>query len=473
MRNGARSRNVTEDEIHQYVVRKQREVRRMMKQYLEDRDESTVPGFYQLFDAVMNAYEFMESSWNSGRPVKIPKWQRDLRKSVTDVLRQFRTPSEEDERKSRNIRILSPRIFGISRQNPNEQRLLSPDLLSLSEDNEDSDSKIVPLKSKGDRRSLTELALEVSGASDVLMAMKEIIPEANSNFEVYLKFAKSMVDFFYRKSMFRSQLYDLHRFFKLLDKTYTSKQRRDLLSKGYTFMNRKQNEMVYGPNNPLNIRNVPSDYEYLSRLSEKERDIELIKMARHYAEEGLPSQKRRRKRENAQDAIVFEYELEPTNRGKRAIFRPLILSPVVLSATILDPVLMGPIILSPLVLFPVVLSPLVLGIETVNAQVMAPVILSPLLLFPIVVSPRVLNPFVLSPLTLSPAILLPATLEPLILTPFVLSPIILSPQDRSALILSPLVYSPLIRTRLTNYVVIISPAVVARKRRNASMLSVI
>lgn len=247
-----------------------------------------------------------------------------------------------------------------------------------------------------------------------------------------------------------------------LYKSYTRRQKDDVIRRGFTFLEPYQLKILYGPGSVYNSSETDFDLEEYERMSKKDRQLALEDEFRYLAgyerDTSLKSWSRRLKE-------IAESEMDGNTTTLRP-HRETTLSPVVLNPDILNPAVLGPLTFSSKkmvgdgVLNPAALSPTSLTARVGDPQIISPYVYAPNTLSASLFRPELLNPHVLSPETVnpnafSPTILKPIVLSPATLNPHTLSPNILSPRAVSPMIMSPGAFSPSI----------LSPGILSRKRR--------
>lgn len=119
---------------------------------------------------------------------------------------------------------------------------------------------------------------------------------------------------------------------------------------GYSMLNRKQINLMYGSKSPYNNSKAVQRFSYLNNSiihSLIEKDIHLSARAKNI---------QIRQKDQVLSPLAFAANnLNPT------VGNTIVLSPIIFSTIILSPILLGPIILSPLLFVPVILTPTVLS----------------------------------------------------------------------------------------------------------------
>ncbi|ETN85458.1 hypothetical protein NECAME_16759 [Necator americanus] len=462
---------------------------------------------------------------------KKPTVEEKLMKAPMDLIRNAvkigmimsgKNTSDFDEK---NIDVISPRFFPVVPEEnvDNKVKLISPSLFALHDEGEGIEketslTKAMSVFGRKDNEALLDFIIEAAGVSDALDGIKVRYPKtlqknenhhnvkltSQNGLEViesidwekkhiiqveHLQDEKSQDKNRQRDNPFYSpegqlpwltkenvtELYGegeknkIEAFEKLIG-SLSPDQLDQMNSTGYTVMDKKQLNVIYGRSSPYH------DQETLDRLSNVSiADIPdaLDQAVRGLAAETMKFQVQRRKQIVLSPLIFTPVILDPATASQPIIlsplmFDPLILSPSVFGAIVLSPYIFTPVILAPRVLAPIVLSPhifsptilspLVFAPNIVNSGVGNAIILSPLVFSPFILHPVALTPLILSPYVLNPFIGVPHTLSPIILSPFVLSPVVYSPPYYSAFLLSPHALSPAIESEGYCFVSILSPS---------------
>ncbi|VDO56374.1 unnamed protein product, partial [Haemonchus placei] len=345
---------------------------------------------------------------------------------------------------NKNIKLISPRLFSLVPEEIDNEviDLLSPSLLALHDEGrgvEDAFSLAKAIKHFDEQghEEWLNFVIEASGVSDAVSKIR--VAEDSPRLDEGLKNEHGQPLYFTKENV-TEMLGNTERskieVFEKLQKTFTSDQMKAMNTTGYTVMDDKQLELVYGPGSPYanattleQLRNVPA--AEIPHLIEN--------TIRNLADEVVAF---RAQRQN--DVVLSPLVLVSVVLAPAVASQPIVLSPILFVPIVLSPAIFGAVILSPWAFVPVILAPRIMSPIIVSPILLSPVILSPLALHPLVLSPGALVPFVLSPFVLTPFIINPVVLSPLILTPFCLSPFIIVPNVLSPLILSPFVLSPLI-----------------------------
>uniref|UniRef100_A0A158R580 Uncharacterized protein n=1 Tax=Syphacia muris TaxID=451379 RepID=A0A158R580_9BILA len=328
-----------------------------------------------------------------------------------------------------NFKILSPRFLPVIPDKKKIRHALSPNLFPMY--NDDSPNSILPipkmLKATGmsdsDRDAVIELIMQASGA-------RNMIDKTIESMDRIEKFG--LADDITNITVF------IRNMFTKLEKTFNSRQKREIKSRHYTFLTKEQLLSLFGPEGPYNNTKFPFSIEEYGTWSEEDKKNALFNRIRALAGETVddPARGSRRKRQVTLSPFAFS----PSVLGV-SVLAPVTLSPNIFSPSILNPYILSPPVLSPQIADPMIISPYILGPNTLSAAIMNVYVLTPYVL-----SPNVMNPYIMSPLILSPYILSPDLLSPTILcggiiSPAVMSPSVLSPSAFAADILSPSILS--------------------------------
>ncbi|CAB3398421.1 unnamed protein product [Caenorhabditis bovis] len=348
-----------------------------------------------------------------------------------------------DERK---IAIFSPQFMSVFPDEHTNQtvNLLSPSVLALHEQGSDLEKNLSLAKTfriiaESGQEDWMNFVFEASGVTEAVERMKE--QERKEEEEVWQKrmhdengkplyFTKENVTEMYGE--YEASKVDR---MKLLHKSLTNEQLKELNSTGFAVMTPRQLHVLYGPGSPYNDSKALENFRNLSRSDVGkllEANIKLLA-----------------KEENAfkiskRDIVLSPVVFSSLVLAPDVVSQSIVLSPLVFSPLILSPSALGPLILSPWIFSPLILSPRVLGPIILSPTIFSPIILSPMCLGPLILSPAVADPLILSPFVLNPFILTPLVMVPVILNPFCLSPLLGVPNTLSPLILSPFVLSPFI-----------------------------
>ncbi|CCD74312.1 MLt-TeN (mlt-10) related [Caenorhabditis elegans] len=347
----------------------------------------------------------------------------------------------------KKVALLSPQFMSIL---PDEVAndtvsLFSPSILSLHGEGTDLErslslTKALRLMEDTGQEEWMNFVLEASGVTETVEKMR-IAEEKEQDEER----RKDFVDkdgrpmYFTKENV--TEIYGEYEATKIdlingIYKTMSKDQLDALNSTGYSIMDDKQLDMLYGPGSPYNnsealdkFRGIPLE----SMPDRIEQDIRLL------AREEMKFELSRKK-----DIVLNPLVLSSVVNDPVTASQSLILSPILIVPIIFSPSIYGNVILSPWIFVPVLVSPRILGAVILSPVIMSPAILTPLCMVPIILSPGVGLPFILSPFILSPFILSPVVMAPLVLSPFALSPFIGIPNALTPLILSPFVLSPLV-----------------------------
>jgi len=388
---------------------------------------------------------------------------------IIELNRQAKNQEEK------NQFIFSPRFMPLSKPDKGA-RFLSPDVLSLADDHQNSSvlapiDNIAPLSSMlgsaivGDRQSLMKLLMKVSGAQNRFFEAKDTqfrVLHRNMEDKRYEPLGGASIDQSQSKSSrnvrqvpqskqninnqsktLEFEENELNKLFRQLYGSMSPSQMDEMAQRGFTFMAPKQLNRFYGSNS-LNITFNTSQYASMDELDREEALLSFFS--------ALGARNRSKRA-----AVVLGASVLSPFIATGLVLTPIILHPLVLSPLVLSPSVLGPLVLSPSVFAPFILSPGVLDALILSPAIGDPLVLSPLVLFPIILSPVLLSPFILSPLVLVPVVLSPLVLDPLVLSPYVLSPIVLSPIVLTPLILSPSVLSPIVKSPLVSGAKVLAP----------------
>uniref|UniRef100_A0A7I5E735 AAA domain-containing protein n=1 Tax=Haemonchus contortus TaxID=6289 RepID=A0A7I5E735_HAECO len=348
---------------------------------------------------------------------------------------------------NKNIKLISPRLFSLVPEEIDNEviDLLSPSLLALHDEGrgvEDAFSLAKAIKHFDElgHEEWLNFVIEASGVSDAVSKIRDVSEAEDSpRLDEGLKDEHGQPLYFTKENV-TEMLGNTERnkieVFEKLQKTFTSDQMKAMNTTGYTVMDDKQLELVYGPGSPY--ANATT-LEQLRNVSAAEIPHLIENTIRNLADEVVAF---RAQRQN--DVVLSPLVLISVVLAPAVASQPIVLSPILFVPIVLSPAIFGAVILSPWAFVPVILAPRIFSPIIVSPILLSPVILSPLALHPLILSPGALVPFVLSPFVLTPFIINPVVLSPLILTPFCLSPFIIVPNVLSPLILSPFVLSPLI-----------------------------
>ncbi|EFO95118.1 CRE-MLTN-8 protein [Caenorhabditis remanei] len=347
----------------------------------------------------------------------------------------------------KKIALLSPQFMSIL---PDEVAndtvsLLSPSILSLhgegsQTDREISLTKALKLMEDTGQEEWMNFVLEASGVTETVDRLRKAEKEEEDKERMRDFTDKDGKPLYFSKEN-ATQIYGEYEAGKLdlLDgfyKSLSAEQMQSMNKTGYTVMDDKQLEAIYGPNSPFNNSEALEKFRGIPPESMPDRIEENIRLI---ANEEMKFEVSRKKDLVLMPVLLTSFVGVPEIASQSIILSPLLLAPLIFS-----PSIYGNVILSPWVFVPVLVSPRILGAVVLSPIVFSPVILSPLCLVPVILSPGIGLPFVLSPFVLTPFILSPVALTPIILSPFALSPFIGVPNLLTPIILSPFVLSPLI-----------------------------
>ncbi|KRY67315.1 Serum response factor-binding protein 1 [Trichinella pseudospiralis] len=341
----------------------------------------------------------------------IPDWLREMTKDVHQLIKEMKRQQEAWP----EYRILSPRLFPWAKRSSRTVNLLSPDVLSLSDkqDNDNDTERSVSVGKLIDQLNLKER-----------LALVRLVEQLDRLVDHY---QRQQRDFRASKEKEMEKLFNI---FNTLEQSYTVEQMRSIQNRGYAFLSEKQLRLVYEDGQ------LPVDIDSYRTMTVEEKTDALESYLLQ-----LSTRPRRSKRSEI-------------SVGETIVLSPFIGSPTVGSASVLGPVVLSPAFFSKIVLSPITLSPNILSPAFFTALVLTPIVASPLVL-----SPQILSPFVLSPIYASPIILSPLILAPSILTPLVSSPLVDTVSMLSLNVLSPTADSPSIRSHQFMVATILSPAI--------------
>ncbi|TKR67427.1 hypothetical protein L596_023582 [Steinernema carpocapsae] len=326
-----------------------------------------------------------------------------------------------------NYKFLSPKFASVLPSDNKETRnLFSPNILPFY--NDESPNSIMPVPKildamgmdEDDKHSVLGLIMEASGA-------RQIADEAFS----IMKDAKM----FGIDNDIINVTHFITETFQKMERSMTTRQKRQIDTKKYTFLKRHQLEMIYGEKGAYNtnLTEFPIDLDDYETWTEVDKREALYGAIRDLAGEPQPTTGRRGKRHTT-------------------------LAPYAFAPTVVAPVILGPITLSPSIFSPNIFSPLIVSPPVISPQVGNPLIFSPYVLGPNVLSAAVFNVYVFAPYVLSPNVINPYVMSPLILSPHVLCPDVLSPTILSGAILNPYVGSPAVFTESALAADVLSPS---------------
>ncbi|CAO4377634.1 unnamed protein product [Caenorhabditis nigoni] len=347
----------------------------------------------------------------------------------------------------KKIAFLSPQFMSIL---PDEVAndtvsLLSPSILALHGEGSTMDrqlslTKALKLMEDTGQEEWMNFVLEASGVTETVDKMRALEKKEEDD-----EMRKDFIDkdgkpiFFTKENA--TEIYGEYEAMKLdiiqgVYKNMSQEQMDAMNATGYSILDDRQMEMIYGAGSPYNDSEVLDKFRGIPKESMPAKIEENIRMI---AKEELKFELSRKK-----DIVLSPLVLTSLVGDAVTASQSIILSPVLLAPIIFSPSIYGNVILSPWVFVPVLVSPRILGAVVLSPVVFSPAILTPLALVPLILSPGVGLPFVLSPFVMCPFILSPVVMAPLILSPFALSPFIGIPNALTPLVLSPFVLSPLV-----------------------------
>ncbi|EFP05118.1 hypothetical protein CRE_04036 [Caenorhabditis remanei] len=351
---------------------------------------------------------------------------------------------------TKTIKLISPRFMSVLPEDEearkNEVDVLSPSLFSLHDSGSDLEKKtsfksIFGMADKvgmtaEDSQNFLDLLVEATGVAEAVEEAEDKLTDALRKKDDAMGRGPDGQPLYFTKEniteRFPAEAKKIELFEKL-DKTYSIEQLKDMNQTGYTVLNPKQMQMIYGKKSPFKNPRLLKTFNNMTR-AEIQRSIHST--IKDVADEKLKFEVRQK------DIVLSPIVATPIINNPVLTSQPLILSPAVMVPLIQSPAVFGAVILSPWLFVPVILSPRILSPVVLTPFVFAPIVLSPLALVPVILSPGIFNPFILSPLVLCPFILSPQVMTPLILSPFALTPLILTPLALSPIVLSPFVLSP-------------------------------
>ncbi|VDO97411.1 unnamed protein product [Soboliphyme baturini] len=351
------------------------------------------------------------------------------------------------------FRVLSPRLFPVEPEK-NAERILSPNILSLYDDNDEflSFTNLLSPMTELDRVAMIELVKELLDVNDLVNDTLHLT-RGETTMSIEEKLLVENVE----------RLGRLTLAFERLTASYSEEQADALWNNGYTFLTADQLHIIYSGNETK----LGLDLQNYNHTTDHQREIALKKYFIAIADGKV-----RLNGDNSENVDEFRQE-EEVVEGTVSI-HPNILSPLIGSPTVL-----GNVALSPFIFSPVIFSPSTTTIFTTSPMIGAPVLMSPVLVHPDFLSPKVMSPFILTPVVVTPIIFGPLVINPSVMVPFavaalifnagflspfvlnpnVLTPSILSPQAYWASVLSPGVLSPVIDSPCKVCTVIGSPCI--------------
>ncbi|ULU07385.1 hypothetical protein L3Y34_018848 [Caenorhabditis briggsae] len=331
-------------------------------------------------------------------------------------------------------------------------KLLSPRFMSvLPEDQETKANEIDILSPSPDSQNFLDLLVEATGVAEAVEDAEQKMIDAQRKKDDAMGRGPDGQPLYFTKEniteRFPSEAKKIE-LFEELDKTFSVDQLKDMNQTGYTVLNPKQMQMMYGKKSPFKNSRLLRKYKNMT-TAEIHRSIH--NTIKDVADEKLKFEVRQK------DIVLSPILATPIINNPVLTSQPLILSPAVMVPLIQSPAVFGAVILSPWLFVPVILSPRLLSPVVLTPFLFAPIVLSPLALVPVILAPGVFNPFILSPLVLCPFVLSPQVMTPLILSPFALTPLILTPLALSPIVLSPFVLSPQVMSPQFVTGIILSP----------------
>ncbi|PIC47250.1 hypothetical protein B9Z55_006666 [Caenorhabditis nigoni] len=346
----------------------------------------------------------------------------------------------------KTIKLFSPRFMSVLPEDQesknNEVDILSPSLFALHDSGTETEGK-TSLKSllgsamdSADSQNFLDLLVEATGVAEAVEDAEQKLVDAQRKKDDAMGRGPDGQPLYFTKEniteRFPSEAKKIE-LFEELDKTFSVDQLKDMNQTGYTVLNPKQMQMMYGRTSPFKNSRLLKTYNNMT-TAEIHRTIH--NTIKDVADKKLKFEVRQK------DIVLSPIVGTAIINNPALASQALILSPAVMVPLIQSPAIFGTVVLSPWLFVPVILSPRILSPVILDPFMFVPIILSPLALVPVVLSPGVFNPFVLSPLLMCPFILSPQVMTPLILSPFALTPLILNPLLMSPLVLSPFVLSP-------------------------------
>uniref|UniRef100_A0AAF5I0Z3 Uncharacterized protein n=2 Tax=Strongyloides stercoralis TaxID=6248 RepID=A0AAF5I0Z3_STRER len=342
--------------------------------------------------------------------------------------------------------ILSPRFASILpskyQKKENKSFVLSPNIFPLYQDESESLSKydILPIPkimdelgmNEKDKEAVLEMIMDITGVDTIVEEVENVLKTnvLGDDIETTTAFISNT--------------------FKIVEKTFNIKQKRDIENKKFSFLSPKQLDTIYGENGPYQIKRskFPFSIGEYKKMTFVDKKRALWNTIREISEIPDPIAKKR----GGSRFFSRRFKRTLTLKLDHTTLSPFAFSPSINTFTLLGPTTLSPSIFSPSIIAPYLLSPPVL-----SPQVGNPMIFSPYVLGPNVLSAAVFNAYVFTPYVLSPNVINPYVLSPVILSPFVLCPDVLSPTVLSGVILSPSVLSPSVLTDTILAVNVLSP----------------
>ncbi|TKR70202.1 hypothetical protein L596_022254 [Steinernema carpocapsae] len=189
-----------------------------------------------------------------------------------------------------NYKFLSPRIASVVPSDLKEtQHLLSPNILPLY--NDDSGNSVFPVPklleatgmSEDDKRSVLQLIMEFSGAKQIAEQALKLLKNAKSyGLDGDISDVTNLIT----------------QTFGRVKKSFTHRQKRQIETRHYTFLERHQIEMIFGKDAVYsqNMKDFPLDLDEYERWTEAQKKEALYNKIRKLAEEDEPVDRRRKKR---------------------------------------------------------------------------------------------------------------------------------------------------------------------------------
>ncbi|CAO4366156.1 unnamed protein product [Caenorhabditis nigoni] len=383
----------------------------------------------------------------------------------------------------KTVKLLSPRFMSILSDSKKDEQnktidILSPSLFSLHDSGTEIEKK-TSLKSllaatgdSTDSQNLLDFLVEATGVAEAVEDAEQKMIDAQRKKDDAMGRGPDGQPLYFTKEniteRFPSEAKKIE-LFEELDKTYSMDQLKDMNQTGYTVLNPKQMQMMYGKKSPFKNSKLLKTY---NNMTMAEIHLAIHGAIKDVANEKLKFEVRQKDivlspvvntalindPKTASQALILSPAVMVALVNSPAVFGSVILSPWLFVPLILSPRILSPVILDPFMFVPIILSPVVLDPVVLSPGVFNPFVLSPLVMCPFVLSPQVMTPLILSPFALTPLILNPLALSPIILSPFVLSPQVLSPQYISGLFLSPYALSPAIESTGAMFTVFASPS---------------
>ncbi|CAJ0608395.1 unnamed protein product [Cylicocyclus nassatus] len=376
----------------------------------------------------------------------VEKQAASVMDEVVETINAFSNQGSSDK-----LSLFSPRLLSLLPEAsiPNHQKFMSPTLFSFQKEGILSVPELFKLAaiSKKEQDDLLEMIIDISGAGKALK-------------EIFAKLEPEMDEIKNVKYPIVQKLMEHDERWRRSRASFTEEQKRDFDEKGFAFLDEKQLNLIYKPEDQLRYG---MNTTKLGRMTKQEKQARLEKEIRALAElekPRAPSWGTARVRRQAEGPINFETlapvafatdvlggaSLDIVTLSPRA-FIVEVLFPSALIQETLSPRAFIVSILAPNALIARILSPTAFRVEVLSPRALVAWVLSPQAFLVEVLSPNALNPVVLSPdafvvEVLSPALIAPAVLSPGALQVFVLSPSVLSPRVLSQERLVVEVFSP-------------------------------